>query len=242
MPMSGIRACRYWILTPATEIDPVVRNPGGMPRGSLPNVNSTTLSMTMPRATVAISQEFDPRSTKGRTATRSTMTPHSAHAASATTTATMSGMPRLTHKLKHSTAPSIMVLPCAKFTVLETAWVTWKPNANSPYMLPNPSPEMIADVTNMTATCSCSAARLGGAARPAAPIRLLDGDDLVALVVHHDVVVRSSGVVTIRRERPRISLDQAFIGSFQVLERRPNGIGVGRASLFDPQGEQVHRV
>ena len=59
-----------------------------MPRGSLPKVNSTTLSSTMPSATVAISQEFEPRPTNGRTATRSTTTPHSAQAASATTTAT----------------------------------------------------------------------------------------------------------------------------------------------------------
>jgi len=41
-----------------------------MPRGSLPKVNSTTLSSTMPSATVAISQEFEPRITNGRTATR----------------------------------------------------------------------------------------------------------------------------------------------------------------------------
>ena len=34
------------------------------------------------------------------------------------TTASASGQPSVTQKVKHSTAPSIMVLPCAKFTVL----------------------------------------------------------------------------------------------------------------------------
>ena len=62
-----------------------------MPRGSLPNVKSTTLSSTMPSATVAISQEFEPRATNGRTATRSTATPQMAHARSAPITASGSG-------------------------------------------------------------------------------------------------------------------------------------------------------
>ena len=78
----------------------------------------------MPSATVAISQEFEPRTTNGRTATRSTMTPHSAQAASAMMTATGNGHFSVTQKVKHNTAPSIMVLPCAKFTVRDTAWVT----------------------------------------------------------------------------------------------------------------------
>src|SRR5208337_1784130 len=121
--------------TPAIVIAPVVRNPGGMPRGSLPKVNSTTLSSTMPSATVAISQELEPRTTNGRTATRSTITPHNAQAASATMIATGNGHLNVTQKVKHSTAPSIMVLPWAKFTVRDTACVTWKPSANNPYML-----------------------------------------------------------------------------------------------------------
>src|SRR5271154_2981820 len=102
----------------------MVKKPGGMPRGSLPKVNSTTLSSTMPSATVAISQEFEPRATNGRTATRSTTTPQSAQPASATTTATGNGHFNVTQTVKHNTAPSIMVLPCAKFTVRDTAWVT----------------------------------------------------------------------------------------------------------------------
>src|SRR5208282_3438779 len=111
----------YWILTPATAKVPVVSTPGGMPRGSLPNVNSTTLSMTMPSATVAISQEFEPRATNGRTAMRSTTTPQSAQAASASTTASVNGHPSVAQNVKQSTAPSIMVEPWAKFTVRDTA-------------------------------------------------------------------------------------------------------------------------
>ena len=77
----------------------------------------------MPSATVAISQELEPRATNGRTATRSTTTPHSAHAMSASKTASASGHPSVTQNVKHTTAPSIMVEPWAKFTVLDTAWV-----------------------------------------------------------------------------------------------------------------------
>ena len=73
---------------------------------------------------MAISQELEPRSTNGRTATRSTTTPHNAQPASARTTAAASGQPNVTQNVKHSTAPSIMVLPWAKFTVRDTAWVT----------------------------------------------------------------------------------------------------------------------
>ena len=47
----------------------------GKPRGSLPKVNSTALSATMPSATVAISQALEPRRTNGRTATSSTSMP-----------------------------------------------------------------------------------------------------------------------------------------------------------------------
>ena len=72
-------------------------------------------------ATVAISQVSEPRLAKGRTPTRSTRTPHSAHSANAATTAIHMGQPMVTAKLKVSTAPSIMALPWAKLTVLETA-------------------------------------------------------------------------------------------------------------------------
>jgi hypothetical protein len=92
-----------------------------MPRGSLPNVNSTTFSSTMPSATVDISQDSERRRTNGRTAMNSTKTLHAAHSSSASGIAIASGQPSVTQKAKHRTAPSIMVLPCAKFTVLETA-------------------------------------------------------------------------------------------------------------------------
>jgi len=109
------------ILIPAMKKASLVSGPGGMPRGSLPKVNSTTFSSTMPSATVAISQAFEPRTTKGRTATRSTTTPQSAQRASARITARPMGQPSVTPKVNASTAPSIIVLPWAKFTVLETA-------------------------------------------------------------------------------------------------------------------------
>jgi hypothetical protein len=63
----------------------------GSARGSLPNSTITTLSSTMPSATVAISHEFVPRATKGRTAMRSTIRPQSAQAMSAAGTATIIG-------------------------------------------------------------------------------------------------------------------------------------------------------
>jgi hypothetical protein len=94
-----------------------------MPRGSLPNVNSTTFSSTMPSATVAINQAFEPRCTKGRTAIRSTIAPQTAQSPSAAITASVRGQWKVTQKVKHRTAPSIMALPCAKFTVFDTAWV-----------------------------------------------------------------------------------------------------------------------
>ena len=91
-----------------------------MPRGSLPKVNRTTFSSTMPSATVAISQEFEPRRTKGRTATRSTTTPQ-ARTAPGGKHRDRERPAQRDPKLKHSTAPSIMVPPCAKLTVLDTA-------------------------------------------------------------------------------------------------------------------------
>ncbi len=74
----------------------------------------------MPSATVAISQASELRRTKGRTAMRSTATPQAAQPARASTIAIGTGQPNVTQKVKHSTAPSIMVEPCAKLTVLDT--------------------------------------------------------------------------------------------------------------------------
>jgi hypothetical protein len=110
--------------TPAIETASEVRTLGGMPRGSLPNVKRTTFSRMIPRATVAISHESDPRETKGRTAMRSTSTPQAAHRTRARSTAIHIGHPRVTPNVNARTAPSIMVLPWAKLTVLETAYVT----------------------------------------------------------------------------------------------------------------------
>src|SRR5215472_5957044 len=106
-----------------------------MPRGSRPKANRATFSRAMPRATVAISHEFDPRRTNGRTATRSTGT------------ADMSGQPAVTDSVKERTAPIIMVPPWAKLTVFDTAYVTWKPRAKRPYMLPRPRPVITAEVS-----------------------------------------------------------------------------------------------
>ena len=75
----------------------------------------------MPSATVDINQDSERRRTNGRTATISTNTLQAAHSRSAAGIASASGHPNVTQNVKHRTAPSIMVLPCAKFTVLETA-------------------------------------------------------------------------------------------------------------------------
>ncbi len=75
----------------------------------------------MPSATVDMSHAFEPARTNGRTAMRSIATPHTAHSASAISTDGSIGHPSLTLKVKHSTAPSIIEVPCAKLTVLDTA-------------------------------------------------------------------------------------------------------------------------
>ena len=75
----------------------------------------------MPSATVDISQDSERRFTNGRTATISTSTLQAAQRRSDAQIASGSGQPSVTQNVKHRTAPSIMVLPCAKFTVLDTA-------------------------------------------------------------------------------------------------------------------------
>ena len=71
----------------------------GKLRGSLPKVNSTRLSMMMPSATVAISQAFEPRRTKGRTAKRSMAMPATAHSSSDAAMAAAIGQPCVTAKV-----------------------------------------------------------------------------------------------------------------------------------------------
>lgn len=75
----------------------------------------------MPKATVDMSQAFEPRLANGRTASRSTTRPYNAHKASASGKAASSGQPSVCAKVKVSTAPSIMELPWAKLTVPDTA-------------------------------------------------------------------------------------------------------------------------
>src|SRR5688572_32175994 len=119
----GIAICSSETLIPAICTVPSAQGKEN-PRGSLPKVNSTVLSATMPSATVAISQALEPRRANGRTATSTTTTPYSAHSASASSAAGMNGQPSVTAKVYANTAPSIIELPCAKFTVLDTANVT----------------------------------------------------------------------------------------------------------------------
>ena len=104
----------------------------GSARGSLPNSTITTLSSTIPSATVAISQELVPRATNGRTAMRSTTRPQTAQANSATGTAASIGQCSPTASAWQTTAPSITEEPCAKFTVPETANVSVNPSAIRP--------------------------------------------------------------------------------------------------------------
>jgi hypothetical protein len=65
----------------------------------LPKVNNVAFSSTMPPATVAISQPFEPRSAKGRTSIRSTTRPNSPHSAKAASTASGIGQCSLTPKV-----------------------------------------------------------------------------------------------------------------------------------------------
>ena len=92
----------------------------GKLRGSLPNVNSTALSTTIPPATVAISQALEPRDANGRTSVRSTSRPKAAHSSRAAAKAAGIGQPSRTANIQPSTAPSMTELPCEKLTVLET--------------------------------------------------------------------------------------------------------------------------
>src|SRR6266513_3899489 len=98
-------------------------NGEGKLRGSLPKVNSTTFSRTMPMATVDISQAFDPARTNGRTTNRSTRTPQSAQSASDAAMPGTSPHCSCCEKTKTSTAPSITDVPWEKLTVEETVYV-----------------------------------------------------------------------------------------------------------------------
>jgi hypothetical protein len=98
----------------------LVASGDGRLRGSLPKVNSTTLSTMMPPATVAMSQASELRSTNGRTRTRSTIRPKTAQPASASGAAIQNGRPNVIISVKPRTEPTIIALPCAKFTVFET--------------------------------------------------------------------------------------------------------------------------
>ncbi len=74
IPATGITSCNGETPMPKIWIEPVAQGIA-KPRGSLPKVNKVALSTTMPSATVAISQAFDPRFTNGLTAMNSTITP-----------------------------------------------------------------------------------------------------------------------------------------------------------------------
>src|SRR4051794_35636122 len=98
-------------------------NGDGKLRGSLPNGNSTTFSSTIPTATVDMSHAFEPARTNGRTAKRSTSTPHTAQIARAATTLGANGHCISCANTNRSTAPSITDVPCEKLTVEDTAYV-----------------------------------------------------------------------------------------------------------------------
>ena len=83
----------------AEDLDRLMASSEGKLRGSLPKVNRTTLSRTMPPATVAISQAFEPRWRTGAPACappagRSTRT-----ATSAVASASGKGQPSVTAKV-----------------------------------------------------------------------------------------------------------------------------------------------
>ena len=98
MPTTGMISCSGYAPTPNTLMASVASGEGKL-RGSLPKVNSTTLSRTMPPAIVAINQALEPRSANGRTRKRSTAKPNTPHSASAMMTANGIGQPSVTAKV-----------------------------------------------------------------------------------------------------------------------------------------------
>src|SRR5436189_5782794 len=104
-------------------------------------------------------------------------------------------------------------------------------------MLPSPRPVMSAAVTSTPGAyldlwgtvgrarlCPPWAAmgEMAGTRVPALRKRALvrgiaDRHDLLALVLHHDVVVRAERIVVLGRERLAVALDQALIGRLQLL-------------------------
>src|SRR5690606_9973036 len=123
-PTSGISNCSGYTPRPNPDTSIGVKAHGdGRLRGSLPKVCMTTLSSTMPSATVDISQALEPRDANGRTARNSTSSPYNAQHSSASTMAGARPQPSVCANVKHSTAPNIIELPWAKFTVPDTEWV-----------------------------------------------------------------------------------------------------------------------
>src|SRR5882757_3877129 len=89
----------------------------------------------------------------------------------------------------------------------------WNPSAISPYMLPRPMPEMMAEAS-IRILCTVSGetylSPLAGRGKAIMPL-IRQRQDFVALEVGEDVIRRRQRVLIVRRERPVIGLDQAVI-------------------------------
>src|SRR3984893_11522972 len=67
-------------------------------------------------------------------------------------------------------------------------------------------------------------------------------NDLVALVMHHDVVVRAQCIMILGREGAIVFFDQSLVRRFEVLKCRAHRVRFGCARLLDTQREEVHGV
>ena len=71
----------------------------------------------MPTASVLMTHAIEPRSTNGRTASRSSSRPKMPSSRIANSMASGVGQPKSTIRIRAVTAPSIMADPCAKLSV-----------------------------------------------------------------------------------------------------------------------------
>src|ERR1700722_8889223 len=116
----------------------------------------------------------------------------------------------------------------------------WKPSAISPYMLPRPMPEMMAEASMMNPYSEQGGA--GEVPRPLHPVGSVgQRQDLIALEIGEDVIRRTQGILVLGRKRLVVILDQAVIFADSV-KGFADGRAVRRARLGDRHRRQMHGV
>src|SRR5712671_645651 len=116
----------------------------------------------------------------------------------------------------------------------------WKPSAISPYMLPRPMPEIIADASMANPKCG---EWKGAGLRAPSPIARLVGQrqDFIPLEIGKDVIRRRQRVLVRGAERLVVGLDQPVIFA-DLVKAFADLRTLGRAGLGDRQSRQVHGV